>query len=173
MNVTEAVINKNNIKINIGKTELIACRTTAGTKRLNVQIGNGKIGEISEFCYLGSKITIYCRCNADIHFRVGQTTIAFAKISQIIWVDKLTNEKVLNFVKEERSLYVSIKRRPDRLIGHTLRQNNASHSRGLYASLPRKVKIIRREPACWLTEEIAEFRSKAHSLERASELGCS
>ena len=33
----------------------------------------------------------------------------------------MTNEEVLNLVKEKRSLYASIKRRHDRLIGHTLR----------------------------------------------------
>ena len=55
MNVTEAVIKKNYIKINIGTTEVIVFRTKSGTKRLNVQIANGKIGgEVSEFCYSGS-----------------------------------------------------------------------------------------------------------------------
>ena len=121
LNVTEAVINKNNIKINMGKPEVIASRTTLGTKRLDVQIGNRKIGEISEFCYLGSKITIDCFCNAGIHFRVGQTTIEFAKILQISLEDEVTNEKVSNFVKEEKSSHASIKRRRDVLIGHTLR----------------------------------------------------
>ena len=32
----------------------------------------------------------------------------------------MKNEEVLNSVKEKRSLYASIKRRRDRLIGHTL-----------------------------------------------------
>ena len=36
-------------------------------------------------------------------------------------VDKVTNEEVLNLVREKISLYVSIKRRRDGLIGHTLR----------------------------------------------------
>ena len=58
-----------------------------------------------------------------------QTTIAFAEISQISWVDKLTNEKVLNFVKEERSVYARIKRRGDRLIGHTLRHERLKTDR--------------------------------------------
>ena len=39
----------------------------------------------------------------------------------IRWRDKVTNEKIVNLVKEKRSLYASIKRRRDRLIGHTLR----------------------------------------------------
>ena len=33
----------------------------------------------------------------------------------------MTNEEVINLVKEKKSLYASIKRRCDRLIGHTLR----------------------------------------------------
>ena len=33
----------------------------------------------------------------------------------------MTDEEVLNFVKEKRSLYASIKRRRDRLTGHILR----------------------------------------------------
>ena len=33
----------------------------------------------------------------------------------------VTNEEVLNLVKEKRSSYASIKKRRDRLIGHTLR----------------------------------------------------
>ena len=33
----------------------------------------------------------------------------------------MTNEEVLNLVKEKRSLYASIKSRRDRLIGQTLR----------------------------------------------------
>ena len=52
MNVTETVFNKYDMKINIGKTEAIACRTKSGKKRLNFKIGNEKIMKISEFCIL-------------------------------------------------------------------------------------------------------------------------
>ena len=45
------------MKINIGKTIMIACGTISGKKRLNFQTGNEKLGEISEFCYLGSERT--------------------------------------------------------------------------------------------------------------------
>ena len=64
--VTEAVFNNCNMKINIGKTKLIACRTKSGKKRLKIETGNEQIAEIDEFCYLGSKITRDGRCNADI-----------------------------------------------------------------------------------------------------------
>ena len=57
LNVTETVFNNCNMKINIGKTKVIACRTKSGKNRLKVQISIEKIKEISEFCYLGSKIT--------------------------------------------------------------------------------------------------------------------
>ena len=56
LNLMETVFN-NYMKINIGKTKAIACRTKSGKKRLNIKIGNEKVGEISEFCYIGSKIT--------------------------------------------------------------------------------------------------------------------
>ena len=57
LNVTETVFNNYNMKINMLKTKIIACRTKLGKKRLNVQIGDEKIREISEFCYIESKIT--------------------------------------------------------------------------------------------------------------------
>ena len=45
----------------------------------------------------------------------------YRKLLKISWVDKVTNEEVLNLVKEKSNLYASIKRRRDRLIGHSLR----------------------------------------------------
>ena len=51
---------------------------------MNVQIGSEKIGEISEFCYLGSKITRDGRCNTDIRSRTGQAKKAFAKLPQLL-----------------------------------------------------------------------------------------
>ena len=75
LNVTETVFNSYNMKINIGKTEVVACRTKSRKKRLNIQIDNEKIGEISEFFYLGSKITGDGRSNADMYSRIGQARI--------------------------------------------------------------------------------------------------
>ena len=57
----------------------------------------------------------------------------------------MTNEKVLNFVKEERSLYASIKRRRDRLIGQTLR-----HERLAGTILEGTVEGRRRKRKQWL-----------------------
>ena len=45
----------------------------------------------------------------------------YRKLLKISWVDKVKNKKVSNIVKEKRSLYSNIKRRPDRLVGRTLR----------------------------------------------------
>ena len=84
LNATETVFNKNNMEINIEKTKVIACRIKSGKKRLNIQKGNEKIGESSEFCYLGSKITRGGRCNADIRSRIEQAKKAFAKILQLL-----------------------------------------------------------------------------------------
>ena len=42
------------------------------------------------------------------------------KLLQMSWVKKVTSEEVLNLLKEKRSLYSSMKRPRDRLIGHTL-----------------------------------------------------
>ena len=36
---------------------MIAFRTKLRKEPLDIEIGNEKIGKISEFCYLGSKIT--------------------------------------------------------------------------------------------------------------------
>ena len=72
------------MKINVGETKVTACRTKSEEKWLKIRIGNEKIGGISEFCYLGSKITRYGHCNAHIRFRKGQAKIAFAKIPQLL-----------------------------------------------------------------------------------------
>ena len=50
LNITETVFYNYNMKINTGKLKVIASRTKSGKKWLNIQIGNEKIGEISEFC---------------------------------------------------------------------------------------------------------------------------
>ena len=72
MNVTETLFNNYNIKINVGKIKVITSSTNSGKKRLNIKIGNEKIREISEFCYLGSKIKRDNRFNPNIGFRIGQ-----------------------------------------------------------------------------------------------------
>ena len=70
-NVTDSVFIKYNVKMNIGNIEIIPCRTKSDKKRLNIKIGNGKIGEISEFRYLESKITRDGRYNIGIRSRIG------------------------------------------------------------------------------------------------------
>ena len=50
----------------------------------------------------------------------------YRKLLKITWVDKMTKEKVLNFVKEKRSFYDSIKSCCDILIGHTIRYERLS-----------------------------------------------
>ena len=63
---------------------MIACRTKSGMKRLNIKIGNENIGKISEFCYLGSKITRGGQRNTNILSRIGQSKIVFVKIPQLL-----------------------------------------------------------------------------------------
>ena len=70
------------------KSKVIVCSTKLGKKRLNIKIGNEKIEEISEFCYLGSQITRYGRCDADIRFRIGQAKKAFTKILRLLVSNK-------------------------------------------------------------------------------------
>ena len=53
--------------------------------------------------------------------QVGQFLHGYRKLLKISWVDRVTNEDVLNLVNEKRSLHASIKRLRDRLIVHTLR----------------------------------------------------
>ena len=75
------------MKINIGKTTVMACRTKSAKKRLNIKIDNGEIGESNEFCYLRRKIKKDSRCNADIRSRIGQAKKTFAKITKLLVSD--------------------------------------------------------------------------------------
>ena len=45
----------------------------------------------------------------------------YRRMLRIPWVDKVTNEEVLNRVGEERSIWRTIKMRRDRMVGHILR----------------------------------------------------
>ena len=40
---------------------------------------------------------------------------------KVSWVERITNEEILNRVQEERSIWNIIKKRRDRMIGHILR----------------------------------------------------
>ena len=51
---------------------MIACRTQSEEKRLNIQIDNEKIADISAIWYLERKIARNDRCNADIRSKIGQ-----------------------------------------------------------------------------------------------------
>ena len=84
LNVTKTVFNNYNMKINIEKTAVIACRTKSGKKRLEIKMSNEKVGNISEFCYLRSKITRNDRCNADVLSRIRQAKKAFAMLRQLL-----------------------------------------------------------------------------------------
>ena len=79
LNVTETVY-----KYIVGETKVIASRTKPGKKRPNIKIGNEKIGVISEFFYLGSKITMDARCDAVIHSRKRQAKKASTKLPQLL-----------------------------------------------------------------------------------------
>ena len=85
------------MKINIGKTKVVASRTKPGKKRLNIKIGNEKIGGIGKFCYVGSKITRDGRCNVGIRSRIRQTMKAFAKLPHLLvsYIDLEIRKKLL------------------------------------------------------------------------------
>ena len=72
-----------------------------------MSISNEKIGEISEFSYLGSKIIRDARCNIDIRSRIGQAKIAFAKIPQL-----LISNIDLEIRKKLRKTYVWMRDKP-------------------------------------------------------------
>ena len=75
---------------------------------MNIKIGNEKIGWISEFCYLGSKITRDSRCNADIRSTKRQAKKAFAKIPQLLVsnIDLEIRKKLLKTCMERVTLWL-------------------------------------------------------------------
>ena len=64
---------------------------------MNVQIGNEKIGEIREFCYLGSKIRRDGRCNANICFGIGQAEKAYRCEAWTIGKGERRKKKIRGF----------------------------------------------------------------------------
>ena len=45
----------------------------------------------------------------------------YRRMLKIRWVDRITNEEVLNRIGEERTLWHNLTKRRDRLVGHILR----------------------------------------------------
>ena len=77
LNGMEKILNSGyRMKINKGKTKVMVCNRCEH-KDLDVKIGKEKIQEVSEFCYLGSKITKDGRSKKDIVCRIAQAKIAF------------------------------------------------------------------------------------------------
>jgi ribosome-interacting GTPase 1 len=55
------LVNRYNMKINRNKTKVMVCgRKISG--KMNIVLGNQILGEVEEFCYLGSKITKDGKC---------------------------------------------------------------------------------------------------------------
>uniref|UniRef100_A0A2S2QKX3 Uncharacterized protein n=1 Tax=Sipha flava TaxID=143950 RepID=A0A2S2QKX3_9HEMI len=50
----------------------------------------------------------------------------YRKMLRIKWIDKITNEAVLNRIKEKKVLWYTIKVRRAKMIGHLLRHENLS-----------------------------------------------
>lgn len=48
----------------------------------------------------------------------------FEKMLKIPWIGRVTNEEVLNKIKEKRQLWKSIQSRRDKMIGHILRNRS-------------------------------------------------
>ena len=75
---------------------------------MNIETGNTKIGEISEFCYLGSEITRDGRYNIDIRSRMGQAEKAFAKFPELLDsnINLEIRKKIQNIRMERGTLVV-------------------------------------------------------------------
>jgi hypothetical protein len=70
------------MKINRNKTKIIVCgRKISG--KINIVLGNQILGEVEEFCYLGSKITKDGKCQKEIRSRIAQAKKAFYQKRQL------------------------------------------------------------------------------------------
>ena len=103
MNVTETVFKYCNMKMSIGKINIY----------------------IYIYIYIWSVLLYGCEAwtisKGERRRLEAFEMWCYRKLLKINWVDKVTNEEVLNLMKEKKSLYACIKKRYDRLIEHTLR----------------------------------------------------
>ena len=51
----------------------------------------------------------------------------YRRMLKIRWVDRITNEEVLNRIGEKRNLWHNLTRRRDRLVGHVLRHQGLTN----------------------------------------------
>ena len=80
LNSMEFVLKSNyGMNINKNKTMVMECSRTKTGEASAIQLGNEKLREVDQFCYLGSKITSDCRSNVDIKCRLAQARNAFLK----------------------------------------------------------------------------------------------
>ncbi|KAJ8875405.1 hypothetical protein PR048_023300 [Dryococelus australis] len=106
------------MRINASKTKSMAF--SKGRKQANVKIGPVNISQIKAFKYLRSTITADLKCHQEV-----KTSIAVAKearIERISWVERLSNEELLERVDERRKLLKVITERKKNCLGHSLRQ---------------------------------------------------
>jgi len=76
------LVNIHNKKINRNKTKVMACgRKISG--KMNMVLGNQILGQVEEFCYLGSKITKDKKCQKEIRRRIAQAKKAFYQKRQL------------------------------------------------------------------------------------------
>lgn len=72
---------KNNygMSINKNKTKVMECSRIKRGDAKCIKLGNEKLKEVDQFCYLGSIIASDCRSNNDIKCRIAQARKAFLK----------------------------------------------------------------------------------------------
>jgi hypothetical protein len=83
IDMERVLVNRYNMKINRNKTKVMVCgRKISG--KMNVVLGNQTLGEVEEFCYLGSKITKDGMCQKEIRSRIAQTKKTFYQKRQLL-----------------------------------------------------------------------------------------
>ncbi|KAI5734139.1 hypothetical protein M8J77_003012 [Diaphorina citri] len=73
----DEVLNKYKMKINMRKTEIMAC--TKETEAVNILVNRKPIKQTKTFKYLGSTITENAKSTTDVKQRIAQAKVAFLK----------------------------------------------------------------------------------------------
>ncbi|KAI5729179.1 hypothetical protein M8J77_026485 [Diaphorina citri] len=171
----DEVLNKYKMKINMRKTEIMAC--TKETEAVNILVNRQPIKQTKTFKYLGSTITENAKSTTDVKQRIAQAKVAFLKkktllcsnnininirkqliktlvwsvalygsetwtigkrdqdrieafemwcwrrMMKIKWTERMSNERVLGLVGEQRQIWKMIQDRRHKWIGHLYRHN--------------------------------------------------
>ena len=72
------------LSINVAKTECMVITKGQEQIRCNLNIGNKRIEQVNQFCYLGSWITSDARSVSDIRRRIGEAKRAFNRMKGLL-----------------------------------------------------------------------------------------